>query len=418
MTTDAPSITESTTVTATTASTTAAPDALAVPAAQARCPFDPPPAYQEAHLVSPVTRVTLWDDTPCWLLTGYQQSRAVLADRRFSADARKPGFPFLFPGRRDLVIRSTPTFLRLDDPEHARQRRMLTGDFIIKRVEALRPQIQQIVDEALDRMIAKGGPADLVAEFALPVPSLVICLLLGVPYADHEFFQANSRVLLDTGADTEQVAAAQDALTSYLADLADRKRREPDDGVLSRLVARDELTHAEAAAMGLLLLVAGHETTANMTALGTLALLQNPQQLELLRAEPELMKGAVEELLRYLTIVHLGIPRVAVEDVDLDGTLIRAGEGVLAMPSTANRDPELFDGGDELDVTRDARRHLAFGFGIHQCLGQPLARAELQIALGTLLRRLPGLRLAVPFEEVETRADSVVRGLRTLPVTW
>ncbi|WP_371495871.1 cytochrome P450 [Kitasatospora sp. NBC_00374] len=393
-------------------------DALAVPAAHGGCPFDPPPAYREAHRAGPITKVSLWDGAPCWLLTGYRHSRAVLGDHRFSADARVPGFPFLVPGRRELITRTTPTFLRLDDPEHARQRRMLTGDFIIKRVEALRPQIQQIVDEALDAMIAKGGPADLVQEFALPVPSLVICLLLGVPYADHEFFQRHSRTLLDIRVDIEQVDAAQQALTDYLSDLADRKRREPDDSVLSRLVARDELSRAEAAAMGLLLLVAGHETTANMTALGTLALLRHPEQAERLRAQPELMKGAVEELLRYLTIVHLGIPRVALEDVDLDGTLVRAGEGVLCMVSTANRDAELFEDGDRLDVTRDARRHLAFGFGIHQCLGQPLARAELQIALGTLLRRLPGLRLAVPFEEVEVREESLVNGLRALPVSW
>ncbi|MEV4612642.1 cytochrome P450 [Kitasatospora sp. NPDC049258] len=399
------------------------PDAAAVasvtvPSAHGSCPFDPPPAYREAHQAGPITRIALWDGAPCWLLTGYRHSRAVLADNRFSADARLPGFPFITPGRRELVARTTPTFLRLDDPEHARQRRMLTGDFIIKRVEALRPQIQQIVDEAFDRMIAKGGPADLVQEFALPVPSLVICLLLGVPYEDHEFFQEHSRILLDISAETERVEASQRALTDYLGELADRKLREPDDGVLSRLVARGELSRAEAASMGLLLLIAGHETTANMTALGTLALLSNPAQLERLRAQPELMKGAVEELLRYLTIVHLGIPRVALEDVELDGTVIRAGEGVLCMVSTANRDSEQFEDGDALDVTRDARRHLAFGFGIHQCLGQPLARAELQIALATLLRRLPNLRLAVPFDQVERRTESVVHGLRALPVDW
>ncbi|WP_405021190.1 cytochrome P450 [Kitasatospora sp. NBC_00070] len=389
-----------------------------LPATPGGCPFDPPPAYREAHRSAPIGEARLWDGTACRLLTGYRQVRAVLSDQRFSADARHPGFPFLSPGRRELVARTTPSFIRLDDPEHARQRRLLTGDFIIKRVDALRPQIQRIVDEALDRMTAGGGPADLVAEFALPVPSLVICLLLGVPYTDHDFFQRHSRTLLDLTADFEDVAAAQQELNGYLVELAETKRRSPDDSLLSRLVARGEVTLAEAAAMGLLLLVAGHETTANMTALGTVALLRNPAQAERLRAEPELMNGAVEELLRYLSIVHHGVPRVALADVELDGTLIRAGEGVICMVSTANRDEEMFTDGDELDVTRDARRHLAFGFGVHQCLGQPLARFELRIALGTLLRRLPGLRLAVPFEELEYRTSSVVHGLRELPVSW
>ncbi|MGK4585689.1 cytochrome P450 [Kitasatospora sp. HPMI-4] len=390
-----------------------------VPAARGTCPFSPPPAYEEAHRTTgPISRVSLWDGSQCWLLTGHRQARFVLGDRRFSADIRHPGFPILFPGRRELVTRSTPTFIRLDDPEHARQRRLLTGDFIIKRVEAMRPQIQQIVDETLDRMIARGGPADLVRDYALPVPSLVICLLLGVPYEDHEFFQKQSHALLSLSSTPADVETAQDELNSYLAELAARKQREPDDSVLSRLVAKGEVTLEEAAAMGVLLLIAGHETTANMTALGTLALLQNPEQAERLRSDPSLIKGAVEELLRYLTIVHLGVPRVALEDVEIDGTLIKAGDGVLSMISTANRDEEVFQDADRLDVTREARRHLSFGFGVHQCLGQPLARAELQIALQTLLERLPGLRLAIPYEDVRYRTDMAIYGVHELPVTW
>lgn len=404
----------------TTPSRPVTPPEPTVPAARATgCPFAPPPAYEQAHRTAPVSRVRLWDGSPCWLVTGHPQSRAVLGDQRFSADARHPGFPFLAPGRRELVGRTTPTFLRLDDPEHARQRRMLTADFIVKRVEAMAPRIQRIVDDTLDRMTSGGArSADLVAEFALPVPSLVICDLLGVPYADHALFQSLSAVLLDIGAPPEAVGAAQRELTGYLSELTARKRRDPDDSLLGRLAARDDLGDDEAAAMGVLLLVAGHETTANMTALGTLALLRRPDQAARLRAEPALMPGAVEELLRYLSIVHLGVPRVATEDVDLDGTRIRAGEGVLCMVSTANRDGTVFPDPGGLDVTRDARRHLAFGFGVHQCLGQPLARAELRIALATLLRRLPGLRIAVPPEEVRYRSDMIVYGVRELPVTW
>ncbi|WP_035840946.1 cytochrome P450 [Kitasatospora azatica] len=388
-------------------------DQLGLPGPRAAgCPFDPPLAYQR-----PSARLSLWDGSPCWLLTGYQQVRAVLTDRRFSADARHPTFPFLAPGRREAVGEK-PSFLRLDDPEHARLRKMMTTDFLIKRVDAMRPAIQRIVDDTLDAMIADGSPADLVSAYAFPVPSLVICDLLGVPYADHAFFQEQGRRLLDTAQPAEVFQDAIDRLTGYLTEIAAAKDGEP-DGIIAKLVARGDLTADEVAANGLLLLLAGHETTANMTSLSTLALLRHPAQADRLRADPSLINGAVEELLRYLTIVHAGVPRVALEDVDLgDGVVVGAGEGVLCMLSTANRDQDLFGAGDELDIERDARRHLAFGFGVHQCLGQPLARAELQIALATLLRRLPTLHLAVPFEELSYRTEALIYGLRELPVAW
>ncbi|MFE6870409.1 cytochrome P450 [Kitasatospora sp. NPDC057692] len=385
------------------------------------CPFAPPPAYTEAASTGPVSRAELPDGSPCWLVTGYQEVRTVLSDRRFSADARRPAFPFLTEGRRELVA-ANPSFVRLDDPEHARLRRMVTGDFLVKRVEAMRPEIQQIVDDALDRMTAGGGPADLVAEFALPVPSLVICLLLGVPYEDREVFQTNSRLLLATDGDDQEVARAQEELLVYLTRLAEQKRARPGEDTLSRLAVRDDLTLDEIARTGLLLLVAGHETTANMIALSTALLLRHPEQAARL-ADPAALPGAVEELLRVLTILHMGVPRLALEDVELGGTLIRAGDGVMAMLSTANRDDALFGaegrlGVGEVDLDRDSRRHVAFGFGVHQCLGQPLARAELQIALGTLFRRLPGLRPAAPEQELEFRTEALVYGLRSLPVAW
>ncbi|WP_380283137.1 cytochrome P450 [Kitasatospora purpeofusca] len=385
------------------------------------CPFAPPPAYTEAASSGPVSRAELPDGSPCWLVTGYPEVRTVLSDRRFSADARRPAFPFLTEGRREIVA-ANPSFVRLDDPEHARLRRMVTGDFLVKRVEAMRPGIQRIVDEALDRMTAGGGPADLVAAFALPVPSLVICLLLGVPYEDREMFQANSRLLLATEGDDQEVARAQEELLDYLTRLAERKRSRPGDDTLSRLAVRDDLTLREIATTGVLLLVAGHETTANMIGLSTALLLRNPEQVARL-ADPAAVPGAVEELLRVLTILHTGVPRLAVEDVELGGTLIRAGDGVIAMLSTANRDDGLFGaeghlGVDEVDLAREARRHVAFGFGVHQCLGQPLARAELQIALATLFRRLPGLRLAVPEDSLKFRTDTLIYGLGSLPVAW
>lgn len=404
----------------TTAPTTTAP--LILPAAYGSCPYDPPPAYQRATRAGSVTAAALPDGRPCWLVTGHQEVRTVLADQRFSADARNPAFPFLSPGQRELAT-AKPSFIRMDDPEHARLRRMVTRDFLVKRIDALRPEIQKIVDGAVDRMTGHGRSADLVADFALPVPSLVICLLLGVPYRDHDLFQSLSRTLLDNTTTPEQATAAHRELMAYLAELAAHKRRSPGDDILGRLAGREDLTLQETASMGFLLLVAGHESTANMTALATLALLRRPDQRALLTAGPDALRAGVEELLRHLTIIHLGLARVATEDVEVDGTLIRAGDALICMLSTANRDEALFGpspgpGTDGLDVTRDARRHLAFGFGVHQCLGQPLARAELQIVLETLFRRLPGLRLAVPEEDLVFSSGNIVYGVRSLPVTW
>lgn len=391
---------------------------LGIPAARAAgCPFDPAPGVERALREEPVTRATLWDGSSCWLVTRHQDVRLVLGDPRFSADATRPGFPFLTAGGRE-IIGTDPTFLRMDDPGHARLRRMLTADFMVKKMEAMRPEVQRLTDELLDRMTEGRTSADLVAEFALPLPSLVICLLLGVPYEDHEFFQQHSGVLLNLRSTREEVRAAQDELVGYLVRLAESKRDRPDGAIISRLVARGDLNSTEIAAMGRLLLIAGHETTANMTALSTLALLRNPDQLARLRDDPSLIKGAVEELLRYLTIVHNGLPRVATEDVRVGDVTIRAGEGVVCTLNSANRDEDTFPGADGLDVGRDARRHVAFGFGIHQCLGQPLARVELQIALETLLRRLPGLRLGIPFEDVPFRHDMGIYGVHALPIAW
>ncbi|MFG2370170.1 cytochrome P450 [Streptomyces sp. NPDC048504] len=399
-----------------TALTLTAP-ALNLPAPYGSCPFSPPPAYTAAAREAAVTRAVLPDGTACWLVTGYDEVRAVLADARFSADARTPGFPFLSAGQRELAT-AKPSFIRMDDPEHARLRRMVTKDFLVKRIEELRPGIQDIVDRAVDRMTEGRTSADLVADFALPVPSLVICLMLGVPYEDHDLFQSLSRTLLDNRTTRPEAEWAHAQLMGYLAELAERKRREPGDDILSRLAAREDLTDQETASLGFLLLVTGHESTANMTAVSVLALLRRPEQAELLREQPELVRGAVEELLRHLTIIHLGLGRAATETVRVGEVTIPAGEGVICMLSTANRDELLFASGADFDLTRDARRHVAFGYGIHQCLGQTLARVELQIILTTLLRRLPGLRLAVPADQLTYNQDNIVYGLRELPVTW
>jgi cytochrome P450 len=255
------------------------------------------------------------------------------------------------------------------------------------------------------------------------VPSLVICELLGVPYADHEFFQANSAILINRGSTLDQLTGAQERLVGYLDELVGEKLADPGDDLLSDLAQRvkaGELSRHDAAAMARLLLVAGHETTANMIALGTLALLQRPDQLAALREsdDPTQIAAAVEELLRFLTIVHSGRRRVALQDIEIDGQTIRAGDGVVLANDIANRDEFAFADPDRLDIRRDARHHVAFGFGVHQCLGQPLARVELQVVYGTLYRRIPTLRLAVDLDQVRFKHDGAVYGVYELPVTW
>ncbi|MET7339484.1 cytochrome P450 [Nonomuraea sp. NPDC005650] len=301
---------------------------------------------------------------------------------------------------------------------------MLTKDFTVRRVQAMRPQIQEMVNDILDKMIGKGQPADLVADYALPVPSLVISLLLGVPYADHELFQEHSAVVVNVNASAEEKEAASAGLYLYLLELVARKEREPGDDLLSRLIAErvttGEISRETAAVNGIVLLIAGHETTANMISLSALALLRDPEALARIRdaEDPAVIANAVEELLRYLTIVQDLIVRVALEDLTVGGQLIRAGEQVVMNLSAGNRDAAYFTDPDRLDLARNARGHLAFGYGVHQCLGQTLARTELEIALPALLRRLPGLKLAVPAERLKFRNEMATYGVHELPVGW
>ncbi|MFI0821015.1 cytochrome P450 [Streptomyces sp. NPDC021098] len=386
----------------------------------AGCPFDPPPALREKTGEGPLARVRLWDGSTPWLVTRHAEQKALLGDSRVSADVTRPGYPSQAPLPKD---RFGISFILMDDPEHARLRRMVTAPFAIKRVAAMRPAVQRIVDDLIDEMLAGPTPVDLVQAFALPVPSLVICELLGVPYADHDFFQENSKVLINREVTPEQRLAAHGALLGYLDGLMGEKIAHPVDDLLSGLARRitvGELAREDAAQMGVLLLLAGHETTANMIALGTLALLENPGQLALLREsdDPKLVASAVEELLRYLNITHSGRRRVALADIEVAGQVIRAGEGIILANDIANRDPEVFADPDRLDLRRDARRHVAFGFGVHQCLGQPLARMELQVVYSTLYRRIPTLRLATDLEKVPFKHDGSVYGVYELPVAW
>ncbi|MEU2060503.1 cytochrome P450 [Streptomyces sp. NPDC013455] len=385
------------------------------------CPYHPPTGYEPLRDGRPLSRVTLFDGREVWTVTAQAAARALLADPRLSTDRRRPGFP-MPTARFAATRRRSVALLGVDDPEHQRQRRMLIPPFTVKRAAGLRPWIQRVVDGLLDAMIERGSPAELVSAFALPVPSTVICGLLGVPYADHEFFEEQSRRLLrgPTADDTED---ARDRLEEYLGGLIDAKaeQAEPGDGILDDLVRQrlgeGELDRADLVSLAIILLVAGHETTANMISLGTYTLLQHPERLAELRADPTLLPAVVEELMRMLSIAD-GLLRVALEDIEIDGTTIRAGDGVLFATSLINRDTAVYDDPDALDFHRPDRHHLGFGFGIHQCLGQNLARAELEIALGSLFTRLPGLRLAAPPEDIPFKPGDTIQGMLELPVAW
>lgn len=394
-----------------------------LPAART-CPFSPPAEYQNLREEAPITRVALPGGTTAWALSRHEDVRTMLADPRFSSDRANPQFPAMVEGLQRIAAGFRLSLISMDAPEHGPARRAVVGEFTVRRMRALGPRIQQIVDDHLDAMLAGPQPADLVQALSLPVPSLVICELLGVPYADHDFFQARSSRLLRRTAPVEERERARNELRSYLDDLITAKERNPADDLLGRQIQKwsrddpDPDRHDELVSLAILLLIAGHETTANMISLGTLTLLENPADAALLRADPGKTPGAVEELLRYFTIAEFATSRVATADVEFHGVRIRAGEGVVALSNSANHDPDAFDLPDELNLERGARNHMAFGFGAHQCLGQNLARMELQIVFDTLLRRIPGLRLAVPVDELPFKDDSSIYGLYELPVAW
>ncbi|MDS0135258.1 MULTISPECIES: cytochrome P450 [unclassified Amycolatopsis] len=387
------------------------------------CPFAPPPAYEELRDAGPVHRVTLQSGQEAWAVTRLEDVRTVLNDPRFSSDRFNPGFPILTREGRPQRRRFTASLINMDPPEHGAARREVVGEFTVKRMKALQPRIQQIVDEHIDAMLAGPRPADLVSALSLPVPSLVICEQLGVPYAEHDFFQTRSSTLLNREVTQEARMQAVEELQNYLDELVTEKEKNPTDDLLGRQVLKQREEHGEAdhdslVSLAFLLLLAGHETTANMISLGTVALLENPDQLAIIKNDPGKTLDAVEELLRYFTIAEFATSRVATEDVELGGQLIRAGEGVLGLSYSGNRDAEAFENADELDLERAARHHVAFGFGPHQCLGQNLARMELQIVFDTLFRRIPELKLAAPVDQLPFKHDSSIFGLYCLPVTW
>jgi cytochrome P450 len=405
-------------------STIVAPDL-----ASSRFKADPYPFYARLRAEAPVWGTTLPDGRIAWLVTRYEDVARVLKDDTFAKDklnamdseqrAKTPWVPgFLKPLERNM--------LDLDDPDHARLRALVSKAFTPRLIERLRGRIEVLCEELLDAMERKRrrkGGAELVADYALPLPATVIAELLGVPAEDHAKFHRWSNRVVSVSSKRDMLRAVPAALSfvRYLRNLVERRRADPRDDLITALIqaeeSGDKLSKDELLAMAFLLLVAGHETTVNLISSGTLALLEHPEQMKRLRHEPLLVKPAVEELLRYTSPVEMATERYAREDVEIKGTTIPRGELVLAVLGSANRDERHFEDPDVLDLARDPNRHLAFGRGgVHHCLGAPLARMEGQIAISAFLRRFPEARLIAAPQSLRWRRGVFLRGLQKLPL--
>ena len=381
-------------------------------------PIDPSPAWRKLQDSAPVHRVELPDGHYAWILTDYRLMRSVLADhKRFSSRYELWHLPFPFieeGGALPPAVVGDPS--GIDPPHHSRIRQAVAGKFTVRRMQLLAERIQKSTFEHLDAMGLLNPPVDLVKVFAEAIPSLMICELLAIPDERREEFLAQARTVMSWDVSLEERGAAHMAVHEYLTSLVVEKRADPTDDMLSDL-AGTELTVDEVAGFCAFLLGAGMDTTSNMIATGMLVLLENPDQLAALRSDPTLINDAVEELLRYLSVADMSF-RTAMEDVELDGRTIKAGETLVFSLAVGNRDPKKYPDPDRLDLHRKPSGHLAFSHGVHQCLGQQLARVTMRVAIPALLERFPSLRLAVSAEEIPMRTRENIYGVWNLPVTW
>jgi cytochrome P450 len=385
-------------------------------------PFDPAPELAALREERPLCRLRFPDGHVGWLATGYVVARAILGDERFSV--RPLRFPIDEGGFLEALeagAESAGNIAALDAPAHTRLRRLQTPYFTVRRVSQHRPAIERIVSMRLDAMEAAGPPVDLVETFSLPVAAMAMCELLGVPHSDRARFEQPAAVITDMeGTTPEEKTKAMADYYAYTRSVLERKRRNPSGDLLSELLATGELSDEELSGIAMVLFGAGHDTTSTMLSWSTFLLLYDRDRWENLRVQLPRIDGPVEELLRYLTINQLGpFARTALEDVQLGGIVIKQGESVAISLAAANRDASVFADPDRFDLSRDARGQLAFGHGRHMCLGQHLARLEVQIGLSGLMERFPTLRIAVPVEEVELRSgQNHLAGVDRLPVTW
>ncbi|WP_184350645.1 cytochrome P450 family protein [Streptomyces olivoverticillatus] len=397
---------------------------------------DPYPAYAWLREHAPVHRTELPSGVEAWLVTRYADARQALADQRLSKNpvhhsenAHGKGKVGI-PGERSANLMTH--LLNIDPPDHTRLRRLVSKAFTPRRVAEFAPRVQELTDQLIDAIVNKQGvakgAADLIHEFAFPLPIYAICDLLGVPPEDQDDFRDWAGMMIRHGGGPRGgVARSVKKMRTYLAELIHRKREDPGEDLISGLIRASDhgehLTENEAAAMAFILLFAGFETTVNLIGNGTYALLRNPDQRERLQnalaeGDESLLATGIEELLRYDGPVELATWRFATQDLTIGGQRIAEGDPVLVVLAAADRDPERFADPDTLDLARRDNQHLGYGHGIHYCLGAPLARLEGQTALATLLRRLPDLRLAADPDELRWRGGLIMRGLRTLPVEF
>lgn len=382
------------------------------------CPFAPPGRHGKYRDEPSLTRAPLVTGKETWIVTRYEEVREALNDERLSNDRAHPGFPSPIPIPPDFTLNAS--LLGMDPPVHTEYRRRVAKEFTTRSVGRLRDRVQRHVDDHLGELERAGPPQDLVTAFALPLTMSVICEMLGIPQTDRDFLHARTKVMFGGAKTAEERKKAVNELDAYFTDLVTGKYDDPGDDVISRLTGKfprpselEQLVH-----LTRLLFNGGHDSTASMISLGTLALLRNPGQLKLLKDDPGLAEQATEELLRLLTVTENTTARVAKTDFEIRGTPIKAGDGVFPLTAAANHDPEAFERPEELDITRGSRKHVAFGHGRHMCLGSELARLELELVFASIFQRLPGLSLAVPFEELSYREGGLVFSVAELPLTW
>jgi cytochrome P450 len=390
-----------------------------------RYPFDRPsavqvpPIYERLRVDEPVAKVSLPSGDEGYIVSRYEDAKFVLSDNRFSraatTDPNAPKLTHITPPPGSLFT--------LDPPEHTRLRTLVAGQFTTRRVRNLIPRIQQITDDLVDRMEQQGPPTDLNQALAFPMPITVICELLGVPFSDRDRFRKWSDAVVSLTTHTEEeMLAERMAMAAYMKELIDGKRVEPGDDLMSALItAHDEhgsLNEIELIIMAMTLLVAGHETTVSMIGACVLSVLRDDAHRELILNHPDRVNSLVEELLRINPIGDGGPLRITLTDVEVADTVIPKGSAVMAAICSANRDTAKFTDPETVLVGRPDNQHLAFGYGVHHCLGAPLARAELNIALSTLFRRLPTLKLATDVDTLRMKSGMMVHGLEALPVTW
>jgi cytochrome P450 len=393
------------------------------------CPMHQSDQYAELRAGAPLAKIALPSGRTAWLITRYEHVRRFLTNPNVTTDRLHPNYPFYLPLSRKLVKDVNASLMSLDPPEHTELSRLVIPEFTQRRMRELRPRVQKIVDDHITAMLNGDRPVDLVEAIGRPVTSQVICEVLGVPYHDRELFQSTSKVMASRHSTSSERYEADTQLRSYLSDLVAAQAKEaeqpgavPGDHLIGRVIAKNRekrvVTQEEIAALCVALLSAGHETTANVISLGTVLLLENPEQLAIIRADPARTPEAVEEILRHTSITDPSGQRVALADIEVGDMVVRKGDAVVVSTAAANWDETVFAQPEKLDFDREPRQQLAFGHGIHRCIAQNLARLELEVVFNTLFARIPDLRLATPVEELSFKEGALLYGVHTLPVTW